>query len=382
MAEGRVAFIGETAKASAFFASCGYPCPPFYNPADHYIETLAIQPYEKDTGHKRVSHICDTFRRIKPEKTTSYQHLSYHHIAEEEIKHSSPYSVGWITQFRALIWRSFLSVIREPKLIKVRLFQTIFISTLIGILYHGQSLNQDGIVNINGVLFYIVTNTTYSNIFAVINVFCTELPLFLREHHNGMYRTDAYFLAKNLAELPLFLLIPLLTFGISYFIIDLNPIFTKFLIAIGILELMTQTVISYGYFMSCSSSSLPLALGISSPVILPLYLFGGMFLRNGSIPQWLDWIKYFSWFFYSYEALVINQWSGVTNITCSNAFSTNETLSGNNAEEGCLRTGEEVLASLNFKEEDFMFSILMMVMLSILLRVFAYLSLLRRTSRG
>jgi len=107
-----------------------------------------------------------------------------------------------------------------------------------------------------------------------------------------------------------------------------------------------------------------------------------MFLRNGSIPIWLDWIKYFSWFFYSYEALVINQWSGVTNITCNDSFSTDETLFGNNAEEGCLRTGDEVLDSLNFKEEDFMFAILMMLMLSILLRILAYLSLLRKTRRG
>ena len=83
----------------------------------------------------------------------------------------------------------------------------------------------------------MVTNLTYSNIFAVINVFCLELPLFLREHHNGMYRTDVYFLTKNLAEMPIFILIPLLTLSISYFLINLNPLVTKFLVAVGILEL-------------------------------------------------------------------------------------------------------------------------------------------------
>ena len=87
----------------------------------------------------------------------------------------------------------------------------------------------------------------------MVNVFCMELPLFLREHHNGMYRTDVYFLTKNLAEMPIFILIPLITLSISYFLIRLNPLVTKFLVAVGILELMTHTVISYGYFMSCSS---------------------------------------------------------------------------------------------------------------------------------
>jgi len=47
-------------------------------------------------------------------------------------------------------------------------------------------------MNINGALFLILTNMTFQNMFAVINVFCAELPIFLREHFNGMYRTDVY----------------------------------------------------------------------------------------------------------------------------------------------------------------------------------------------
>ena len=31
-------------------------------------------------------------------------------------------------------------------------------------------------------------------------VFPVELPVFLREHKNGMYRTDVYYLAKTLSE--------------------------------------------------------------------------------------------------------------------------------------------------------------------------------------
>jgi hypothetical protein len=44
--------------------------------------------------------------------------------------------------------------------------------------------------------------------FAVVNVICLELPIFMREHYNGMYRVDVYFLAKQLAEMPIFLLTP------------------------------------------------------------------------------------------------------------------------------------------------------------------------------
>ena len=45
---------------------------------------------------------------------------------------------------------------------------------------------------------YIVSVFSFSLITS--QVFPVELPVFLREHKNGMYRTDVYYLAKTLAE--------------------------------------------------------------------------------------------------------------------------------------------------------------------------------------
>jgi hypothetical protein len=44
-------------------------------------------------------------------------------LANERSK--SPYKASWIAQFRALLWRSFLSVIKEPMIMQVRFAQTI-----------------------------------------------------------------------------------------------------------------------------------------------------------------------------------------------------------------------------------------------------------------
>ena len=37
----------------------------------------------------------------------------------------SPYKASWIEQFRATLWRSFLSVVKEPMLMQVRFVQTV-----------------------------------------------------------------------------------------------------------------------------------------------------------------------------------------------------------------------------------------------------------------
>ena len=72
-----------------------------------------------------------------------------------------------------------------------------------------------------------------------------------------------------------------------------------------------------------------MALAFGPTLLIPLMLFGGLFLNNGTIPVknhfrysfalkeahlfqvYLNWIKYVSWFMYSNEALLINQWKGV-----------------------------------------------------------------------
>ena len=37
LAEGRTAFLGHVSSANKFLESCGFPCPPQYNPADHWL---------------------------------------------------------------------------------------------------------------------------------------------------------------------------------------------------------------------------------------------------------------------------------------------------------------------------------------------------------
>ena len=377
IAEGRTAFMGDIATASTFLASCGYPCPPHYNPADHFIEVLTIIPTDKDASKQRVASICDKFSQSQEGQQLQAETDSLEYPDQDQPSTSSPYTVGWCGQFHALLWRGWLGVVREPKIVKVRILQTIFTALLIGGIYFGQQMDQDGVYNINGVLFFFLTNLTFSNVFAVINVFCMELPLFLREHNNGMYRTDVYFLTKQIAELPIFLLLPFLLISISYFLIGLDPNFERFLVTVGILELLTQSVISFGYFISCLTSSLPIALSIASPIILPLFLFGGMFLKNGTVPFWLDWVKYISWFHYSYEALLINQWSSVDDISCFVEDKDSLQQSGL-----CLSSGQEVLDQLNFKEGNFYFDILMLLVLAIGMRMMAFFALLFQTRRS
>ena len=63
MAEGRVAFFGSLEESKGFFSRIGFANPTDYNPADHYIQTLAVRPGKEAECKERVKKICDEFHK-------------------------------------------------------------------------------------------------------------------------------------------------------------------------------------------------------------------------------------------------------------------------------------------------------------------------------
>ncbi|XP_049866741.1 protein white isoform X1 [Pectinophora gossypiella] len=385
MADGRVAFLGSPDQATEFFKELGAACPANYNPADHFIQLLAGVPGREEATRHTIDTVCTAFAKSElgcsiaaeaenvlyneRKMASGWADVAWSSTAALRARRS-PYKASWCAQFRAVLWRSWLSVTKEPMLIKVRFLQTIMVSILIGVIYFGQHLDQDGVMNINGAIFMFLTNMTFQNIFAVINVFCSELPIFIREHHSGMYRADVYFLSKTLAEAPVFATIPLVFTTIAYYMIGLNPAPERFFIASGLAALITNVATSFGYLISCASSSVSMAASVGPPIIIPFMLFGGFFLNSGSVPPYLGWISYLSWFRYGNEALLINQWSGVDSIACTRENFT------------CPASGQVVLDTLSFSEDDFTMDVVNMVLLFIGFRLLAYIALLLRTRRG
>lgn len=176
-----------------FFFRLGVPCPVNYNPADYFVQLLAIAPNKENECRATIKKICDSFAisTLAEEVNALASNLgSNEELANRRVTNGDGYRATWLTQFYAVLWRSWLSVLKEPMLVKVRLLQTIvssyqlqistqlrstnfrlkMVSLLIGVIFYGQVLDQDGVMNMNGALFLFLTNMTFQNVFAVINV--------------------------------------------------------------------------------------------------------------------------------------------------------------------------------------------------------------------
>ncbi|XP_023321334.1 protein white [Eurytemora carolleeae] len=395
MAKGKTAFHGNPASAVEFFTRCGFPCPWNYNPADHFLDVLAVHHKRELLAEKDINKICSAF-----EECTEYLNSLNIMIAmepsefqEEQSVYQEPnlYQATWFMQLIALLWRNTLIFKRDPKLFTAKILQTLLVALMFGAIYYDQKLDKFGIMNINGALFVSVINLSFMNLYPIMTIFSTEIPVFLREHHNGLYRVDTYFIAKQVVMFPLFVIQPVLFMSILYWLAGLHPDLNRFFSSIYITILLTQDVVGVGYLMSCAFR-LDIALSLTSLFTTPLMLVGGFYLNTGSIPIYLRWLKYLSWYYYAFEALMINQWQGVENISCNGTDLTwlsaepmSYLLNLNKTKamdpHNCMDTGEKVLEFFSFPEENFRFDIIYMTLLMVFIRGLAFVALWSNTYR-
>ncbi|XP_060597874.1 protein white-like [Ruditapes philippinarum] len=384
MAEGRVAFMGEAEEALRFYERVGFNCPKNYNPADFYILTMAVVPGKESECKRRIETICDSFEATDQAKqilndnkfeTDNAKHSGV--IFDEATSHSSRYEATWTQQFKAVFKRSLKTVIREPMVTRVRIAQTVVIAVVLGLIYLRLELSQTGVQDINGVLFLLLMNMTFSNVFGVLNSFPLETPIFFREYATGLYGADVYFLCKSFAELPTFIVIPLVFCAITYWMVGLYSTFMAFLVFTGILVLVANISVSFGYIVSTSANSVTTALAIAPPLMIPLIMFGGFFLNKDSVPVYFIWLEYLSWFKYSNEMIAINQWENVDSIPCANRNTSATPGVTQKQSNKCLfDNGEDVIDYLNFDKDNIWTDLYVLISMMIAYRIIAFLILL------
>lgn len=153
-------------------------------------------------------------------------------------------------------------------------------SFVLALFFYQSKYDQRGSFNTNAALYLYMTNISLNNAFCVVNVFSSEMQIFLREHNSGMYRVDAYFVMRNVAETPIFIFIPLFYGLIIYYLIGFNPPFDACLYIIVVGIAISLVGVSYGYFISAICNNTDLALAIGPPIFIPLQLLGGYYINN------------------------------------------------------------------------------------------------------
>ncbi|XP_071440785.1 protein scarlet-like isoform X2 [Hetaerina americana] len=380
LAGGRLAYFGDVADAPNYFKSLGLECPSTYNPAEFYVQQLAVTPGREEACLRHIEILCDRFALSSLGMSLQEELSSLSHSANNEgytnscisgnsyLKSINHPKIPCYTQLYWLTWRSLIDEKRQWTTHAIRLGLFMFVSMVLAFPFMEMKTDQRGIQSRQGLLYLVVTETIFTYAYAVMHTFPGQMPMLLREIGDGLYPPGPFYASKMLTLLPKSLFEPIPYAFLIFYVVGLTGGFFGFLFfCIPVIFCATSST-AYGAMLSASFESISTSSLVSVPVDLICIAFSGIYIQLSTVPSYLNWIKYISQFYYANEAISIFQWRLVDNIQCSD-----------NPDMPCIRNGDEVLENYGFSEENLPIDILGLVLIYIISHIVGFTCFYRRS---
>ncbi|XP_020254965.1 ABC transporter G family member 41-like isoform X2 [Asparagus officinalis] len=220
---------------------------------------------------------------------------------------------GWV-QFKACLWKQYLSYWRSPSYNLTRMIFVIISSTVFAVLFwkHGKTLNnQQDLFNMLG-LMYIVTNFFgINNASSVLTFVATERTVLYREKYAGMYSPWAYSLAQMVIEIPYVFIQVGLFIVITYPTIGYYWSAQKFLWFFFTMFCTLLTYVYLGMLIVSLTPNVQVASILQSPCYGILNLFSGFIIPGPQIPKWWIWLYYISPMSWTLNSLFTTQYGDI-----------------------------------------------------------------------
>lgn len=313
---GRQAFFGPIDEAQKFFSSdCGL----FATSLDNYIEQLAAPPNSDNETVHQGTMVAGCFAQsiharmlandisipIHQETAGEFEVTRGRH---EEIKF---YTSTFGRQLRWLLWRSFLSGGRDPIRTTNVIIRTLFPSIFFGLLYFHLQLSIYYQKNVDALCIVILTVTVNTCAIVVLGTMPADIHLFIKENSQSMYGIIAYYLASLLRDIPLFVLVPIVSSSTVYLLSGINYDTVQYLSFVGIVILTSNTGVAFGFLFSSFSRTAEDAMTAAIPVLQLMLMFSGFFLALTDIPLIFRLMQYLSPLYFGYSSLYQIQWDSI-----------------------------------------------------------------------
>lgn len=362
LSEGRVMYFGPAKEAIDYFSRLNFKSPSNFNPADFFLDLLSIDPRspEREASTKvRVKFLGDKHveKEIIPEPLmvqgasavasggagSASQHDIETGEAEAEKEHAQlhaidsndvhadlkdrDYQSNWINEFVVLCSRAFKLAVRERAANGARFGQVIFFSLILGLIWLRKGEEEERINTLPGILFFVIINQAFGGSFAVIFGFPLEKSVVIRERAANTYRTSSYYISKMLTDMPKTLFFNLIFCIILYWMVGLRADAGAFFIFVLTIFLISTLAESLALTISVMTGDAQAAAALIPVFVIIALLFGGFFLEDEQLSDWIGWIKYTSFIFYGFNALIKNEFADLTDEQNPNFFERYNSLS-------------------------------------------------------
>lgn len=326
LSEGRVMYFGPAKDAIPYFSSLEFNSPSNFNPADFFLDLLSVDPRstEREASTKaRVKYLGDKYDEQETAVKPFTQALDFLTGGSSEMDRAdqneniefrdSDFQTSWLNEFSVLCNRSVKLAIRERAANFSRFGQNIFFAVLLGLIWLNKGRDDgdlDSQISLVGILFFIVINQAFGGVFAVIFGFPLERSVITRERGANTFRTSSYFLSKTFSDMPKTLFFNGLFGVIVYWIVGFRADAGAFFLFILTVFLTSLVAESLSLSVSIMAGDAQAAAAIIPVFVIIALLFGGFFISDAQMPVWIGWLKYTSFMFYAFNAIVKVEWQG------------------------------------------------------------------------
>ncbi|MES1912797.1 MAG: hypothetical protein MHM6MM_005019 [Cercozoa sp. M6MM] len=303
LVDGRIVYQGAASDVGAYLTQIDMPPPKYSNVADHFMRIMNEKGAEADATRQELIRQWelhyDHSARVSAE------------IVEDENDVVEVEKLPWLKQVRAITSRSLRHIVREPITFRARIGETIFMATIVTLMYWQLESYQTEIFDRLGFGFFITVGACLMGLTPTTLVFPSDKPLFLRERAANMYTTPAYFIGKLIADLPFQLLWPLIMGSIAYWGVGFQPVFDRFAFFYLVMAMSTIAGHSLGLVISSASPNVNIAMAMAPLAFLPSMLFAGFYVNLDSVPDFISWLQYISVFKYTFSLVMANEFDGL-----------------------------------------------------------------------
>jgi len=322
LSEGKLVYQGRRNQMESFFSNNNCPCPPNFNPADHYLACVspefhlntksvddwvtAYELWEKSGGISGdVENAVADATQFPPSPMSGNfflgsggKPLRNSIVTTAEPSHRASALVSLTELIRRYSWNLLLN----PGILSMRIFMHCVLSVAVGILFWDLESNTSysSVQSRIALLFYCVAFFTFLSATAVTFA-VMEHGRVNKEVRNGYYHPITFQLAFLLTSVPGTFILALLTTALISSMTGLRaPVsfFTNMFLTLTCAEGVVQLV---SHILDHSIQGVAMILGLYGIFIL----LQGYVLVPSEFPQWLQWAHYIPFHTYSWRSHMV-----------------------------------------------------------------------------
>ncbi|GAB4813264.1 hypothetical protein N2152v2_000310 [Parachlorella kessleri] len=309
LSEGQAVYFGPAEEAVSWFAAHHLPCPAHYNPADFFIDAVSLDyrtPKAEAASRRRLRALADSYRQQAEAGIQEVTVPEADKAAMQAVDDRPRFANSLPVEFGLLLRRAWKQQSRDRIPQVITLMQTIVLGFVLAAIFSQIELNQTGIQDETGVLFFCTMFAAMTSMFGALNSFPSEAGIINRERAGKAYHVLPYYLARFICDMPIRVGQGVLFGCIVYWIVGLNPTAAAFFIFIAIIILEGLCGQALGVAVSAAVKSEKLAFAVAPALTVILMLCGGFFVNKDSIPIPIRYLTYISHLYWAFMGLVIN----------------------------------------------------------------------------